>query len=85
MMESLHKFPTKYATVGTNWRKYFNKEGHLKKIKELKYFPIEEVLLKTYKFKLSEAREFAKFLRPMLIIYPEKRATAAHALQSRWL
>jgi len=27
MMESLHKFPKKYSTVGTNWRRYFDKEG----------------------------------------------------------
>jgi len=85
MMESLHKFPQKYATVGTNWRRFFDKDGGLKKIKELKHFPLEEVLLKTYRFKYHEAKEFAKFLKPMLNIFPEKRATAADALQARWL
>jgi len=85
MMESLHKFPTKYATIGTNWRRFFEKDGSLKKIKELKHFPLEEVLLKTYRFKLHEAKEFARFLKPMLNIFPEKRATAADVLQSRWL
>ena len=85
MMESLHKFPRKYCTVGTNWRRYFDKDGNLRKIKELKHFPLEEVLLKTYRFKVHEAKAFASFLKPMLKIYPEKRATAAESLKCPWL
>ena len=85
MMESQHKFPRKFSTVGTNWRKYFDKEGNLRKIKEQKHFPLEEVLLKTYRFKVTEAKAFASFLKPMLQIFPEKRATAADSQQSFWL
>jgi serine/threonine-protein kinase SRPK3 len=47
MMELLQKFPRNYATIGTNSKKYFDKFGNLKKINDLRHFPLKEALLKT--------------------------------------
>lgn len=47
MMEYLNKFPRAYANIGTNSKRYFDKYGNLRKIKELKHFPLVEGLLKT--------------------------------------
>lgn len=46
-MEQLHKFPKKFSTIGTKSKKYFDQSGNLKKIKDLKHFPLQEALMKT--------------------------------------
>lgn len=44
-MEYMQKLPRKYALVGTNSKRFFDKWGNLRKIPELRYKALEEVLL----------------------------------------
>nr|BAK02899.1 predicted protein [Hordeum vulgare subsp. vulgare] len=85
MMEVLGKMPRKIATMGTKSKEYFDRHGDLKRIRRLKFSSIERVLVDKYKIPQSDAREFAKFLCPLLDFSPEKRPTAAQCLKNKWL
>lgn len=76
MMELLGRMPKNMALSGKSSKKYFNAQGHLKRISGLNYWPLRKVLVEKYHFKEDEAVAFAEFLVPMLEWYPEKRATA---------
>jgi len=85
MMELLGKMPKKIATMGTRSKEYFDRHGDLKRIRRLKMSSIERILVDKYKISESDAREFAKFLCPLLDFAPEKRPTAAECLKHPWL
>ncbi len=85
MMELLYKFPKDYTTIGTNSRKYIDKDGSLKNIKNLNYLNLKDLLTKYHKVKEEEAKALSDFLMPILEIYPEKRANAADMLNHYWL
>jgi len=76
MMELLGRMPQNMALSGKHSKKFFNPEGHLKRISGLNYWPLKKVLVEKYHFKEEEAESFAEFLTPMLEWYPHKRATA---------
>ena len=76
MMELLGPMPHSMALSGTKYPKMFNRDGQLKRINGLNYWPLHKVLHEKYRFKEEEARAFANFLLPMLEWEPEKRATA---------
>ncbi|KAL6011963.1 hypothetical protein ACLOJK_002430 [Asimina triloba] len=57
----------------------------LKRIKRLKFVPLERLLLEKYKFSNTDAHEFAAFLCPLLDFAQEKRPTAAQCLQHPWV
>ena len=84
-IELLGKMPKKFALSGLNSKKYFNKNGHLRRIKGLQYFPLKNVLIKKYHFKEFEAEALSNFMLPMLEYYPEKRASAKKMLSHPWL
>ncbi len=84
-IELLGKMPKKFALSGLNSKKYFNKNGELKRIKGLQYFPLKNVLIKKYHFKENEAEALSDFMLPMLEYYPEKRASAKKMLSHPWL
>ena len=44
-MQYVQKLPKRYALSGTNSKRYFDREGNLRKIPEIKYKALEEVLL----------------------------------------
>lgn len=71
MMEMLNKFPKNYSTVGTNSKKYVDNSGNLKKIKNLNYLNLVDLMTHFHKIKRSEAVALADFLLPILNIYPE--------------
>ena len=77
--------PMSMAQSGTKYHKLFNRNGELKRINGLHYWPLQKVLQEKYKFKTEEARAFADFLMPMLAWDPEKRATAQQMLNHPWL
>lgn len=76
MMELLGRMPKNMALSGKHSKKFFDKDGHLKRISGLNYWPLSKVLMEKYRIKEEEAKAFSDFLTPMLEWYPEKRATA---------
>lgn len=85
MMEILGKMPKNIAFSGRLSKRFFDKSGHLLKIRGLQHWPLKKVLMEKYRFVESEAESLADFLLPMLEWYPEKRATAKEMLEHPWL
>ncbi|CAL9137694.1 unnamed protein product [Musa acuminata var. zebrina] len=85
MMELLGKMPKKIATTGSRSKDYFDRYGDLKRIRRLKFWPLDRLLVEKYKFSEANAHEFVEFLCPLLDFAPEKRPTAAQCLQHPWL
>ena len=85
IIEAVGKMPKNFALSGTDSYKYFDKKGKLRRIKNLIYFPIKDILVKKYNFKEKEAQAFSDFLMPMLEYYPNKRASARDLLRHPWL
>jgi serine/threonine protein kinase len=73
------------ASSGTRSKDYFNRYGDLKRIRRLKFWPLERVLVEKYNFPVPDANGFADFLRPILDFAPENRPTAAECLKHAWL
>ena len=85
IIEAVGKMPKNFALSGLDSFKYFDKRGKLRRIKNLIYFPIKDILVKKYNFKEKEAKAFSDFLMPMLEYYPDKRAGARELLKHPWL
>ncbi|KAL4367814.1 hypothetical protein GQ457_05G011800 [Hibiscus cannabinus] len=85
MMELLGKMPRKIAVGGARSKDFFDRHGDLKRIRRLKYLPLDRLLVNKYKFAETDAREFMEFLSPLLDFAPEKRPTALQCLQHPWL
>lgn len=85
MIELLGPFPKNLALSGKNSQRYFDKSGHLRRIRGLNYWGLDRVLVEKYKFKKEEAGPLADFIRQTFIWDPEKRATAQELLRHPWL
>ncbi|KAF3485932.1 hypothetical protein F2Q69_00057923 [Brassica cretica] len=85
MMELLGKMPRKIAIGGAKSKDYFDRHGDLKRIRRLKYWPLDRLLVDKYKLPEAEAKEFAEFLSPILEFAPEKRPTAQQCLEHPWM
>ena len=55
MMELLGRMPKNMALSGKNSKKYFNSQGHLRRISGLNYWPLKKVLMEKYRIKEEEA------------------------------
>lgn len=64
---------------------YFNRAGHLRHIKSLRFWGIEDVLQQKYHMNVLEAKNLSSFLNGMLRLNPEERSTAQTLLQHPWL
>jgi serine/threonine protein kinase len=84
-IQTLGKMPKNFAKRGEYYNKFFTKEGKMRRIKEIKYIPLKEILVKKYHFKEDEAQALTDFLLPMLEFYPERRASARELLRHPWL
>lgn len=73
------------AIGGARSKDYFDRHGDLKRIRRLKFWPLDRLLVDKYRFSEADAREFAEFLCPLLDFAPEKRPTAQQCLQHPWL
>ena len=86
MMELMGEFPEDMTMPGAHEgkfrREYFNSDGQLRHIHQLKYWPLADVLQQKYRFSKKKAKEIAEFLLPMLTIDPQLRATADEMLCS---
>ncbi|XP_020591910.1 SRSF protein kinase 1-like [Phalaenopsis equestris] len=85
MMELLGKMPKKIAITGSRSKDFFDRYGDLKRIRRLKHWPIDRLLIDKYMFVESDACELSDFLTPLLDFTPEKRPTAEQCLQHPWL
>lgn len=83
--ELLGKMPKRLALSGKYSKNFFDKKGNLKHIKQLKFWPIQDVLKEKYHFKKEDADAIAEFMMPLLEFDPKSRATALDALRSEWL
>ena len=84
-MQTLGKMPKNFAKRGEYYNKFFTKEGKMRRVKEIKYVPLKDILVKKYHFKENEAQALTDFLLPMLEFYPERRASARELLRHPWL
>lgn len=85
MIELLNEFPKDWSTIGTHSKRYFDKDGKLKKIKTLRFWGLKDILIQRYKMAEEEAIAFEDFLLPMLEVLPQNRATARQMINHRWL
>ncbi|KAG4973527.1 hypothetical protein AAZX31_11G085000 [Glycine max] len=85
MMELLGKMPRKIATAGAQSKDFFDRHGDLKRIRRLKFCPLDKLLTDKYKFSVNDAQEFSEFLLTLFDFAPEKRPTARQCLQHPWL
>ncbi|KAL2348702.1 hypothetical protein Fmac_002702 [Flemingia macrophylla] len=85
MMELLGKMPRKIATGGALSKDFFDRHGDLKRIRRLKFFPLDKLLIDKYKLSVKDAQEFSEFLLPLFDFAPEKRPTARQCLQHAWV
>ncbi|KAK7406937.1 hypothetical protein VNO78_08573 [Psophocarpus tetragonolobus] len=85
MMELLGKMPRKIAIGGAQSKDFFDRHGDLKRIRRLKFCPLDKLLTDKYKFSVNDAQEFSEFLLPLFDFAPEKRPTAGQCLQHPWL
>ncbi|GAX09950.1 serine/threonine-protein kinase SRPK1 [Fistulifera solaris] len=83
--ELLGQMPRRLALDGKYSKNFFDKKGNLRHIKQLKFWPMEDVLSEKYHFSRDEAVAIADFVRPLLDFDPKTRMTAEQALQSDWL
>jgi serine/threonine-protein kinase SRPK3 len=73
------------AIGGARSKDFFDRHGDLKRIRRLKFWPLNRLLVDKYKFSENDACEFAEFLCPIFDFAPEKRPTAQQCLQHPWL
>merc|ERR1740117_2013350 len=84
-VELLGPMPHPVIQRGRRSTTYFNRRGHLRHIKSLRFWGIEDVLQQKYHMHPIEAVNLASFLLPMLKLAPEERITAQHLLLHPWL
>lgn len=85
MTELLGKFPKSITSMGERSSDFFNRKGQLRRVKDLRYWPLEEVLIEKYLIKTEDALILSSFLKPMLNFHQSLRATAAECLKHPWL
>eukprot|EP00177_Eucheuma_denticulatum_P008753 GFKZ01015901.1.p1 GENE.GFKZ01015901.1~~GFKZ01015901.1.p1 ORF type:complete len:545 (+),score=73.14 GFKZ01015901.1:177-1811(+) len=84
MMELLGPMPRHLIKRGEFSRELFTRNGELRHIRKLDYFPLVEVLEEKYKFSKENAKLVSDFLEPMLRLDPSKRASAKECLNHRF-
>ncbi|BAT90480.1 hypothetical protein LR48_Vigan08g143900 [Vigna angularis] len=85
MMELVGKMPPKIALGGRYSREFFNTHGDLRHISNLRFWPMDKVLMDKYNFSEQDTKDMVDFLVPILDFVPEKRPTAAQCLSHPWL
>lgn len=84
-IELLGKLPRRVYEKGKYAKDYFNRNGELRHIKKLKFWPLDRVLVEKYRLSETEAAGLTDFLLPMLEFIPENRAKAGDMLSHPWL
>ena len=84
-MEICGKMPKNFVERGIFSKKYFDKNGKLKRVGDVRHLSLKNILVKKYHIKENEAQALVSFLMPMLEYYPEKRISARELLKHPWL
>ena len=84
-MEVCGKMPKNFVERGEYWKKYFTKDGKLKRMGDIKHIILKNLLVQKYHIKENEALALSNFLMPMLEYLPEKRISARELLKHPWL
>ena len=84
-MEVCGKMPKNFVERGQYWKKYFTKDGKLKRMGDIKHIILKNLLVQKYHIKENEALALSNFLMPMLEYLPEKRISARELLKHPWL
>ena len=84
-MEICGKMPKNFVEKGIFSKKYFDKNGKLKRVGDVRHLSLKNILVKKYHIKENEAQALVSFLMPMLEYYPEKRISARELLRHPWL
>ncbi|KAJ4776885.1 Kinase family protein [Rhynchospora pubera] len=85
MMELLGKMPKQIAVSGSRSKDYFDRHGDLKRIRRLKFWPMDKLLVEKYSLTETDANNLSNFLCPLLDFDPEKRPTASQCLVHKWI
>ncbi|KAK7312620.1 hypothetical protein VNO77_36607 [Canavalia gladiata] len=85
MMELLGMMPHKIALGGRYSREFFSRQGDLRHISKLRFWPMDKVLMEKYSFSEQDANDMVDFLVSILDFVPEKRPTAAQCLSHPWI
>ncbi|KAL8140384.1 hypothetical protein V2J09_006405 [Rumex salicifolius] len=85
MVELLGMVPRKIALGGRYSKHLFKRSGEFKHIRELRFWPMNKVLMEKYNFSEQDAIEMAEFLTPLLNFAPDKRPTAEQCLDHPWI
>lgn len=86
IIELLGPIPRGIIQNGKYGEEYFNKDCKtLRRISNLKPWPLESVLLEKYKFSEQDSIDISNFLKGMLILDPEMRMDAAGLSNHYWL
>ena len=85
MIETLGPIPKNMITVGKYSKNYFDKNGELLRIHNIKEYPLKDILHNEFKYETETATAIEEFLLPMLQYDPKKRVDAKIALKSPWL
>ncbi|KAG0681259.1 serine/threonine protein kinase, CMGC group [Pichia californica] len=86
IMELLGPIPEEIVKSSYYGRRYFHSDYHtLRKIQNLKPWPLESVLTEKYKFSEEDSTAISDFLKGMLILDPRERLDAAGLSNHYWL
>ncbi|KAG7399330.1 SRSF protein kinase 2 [Phytophthora boehmeriae] len=85
MIELLGRMPKSFTGCQRGLREFFTRKGDLKRIRNLKFWSLQQVMMEKYHFSRHDAECLSSFLGPMLRYDPSKRATAAECLEHPWL
>jgi serine/threonine protein kinase len=85
IIELLGNIPRSLVDKSKDKSKFYNRKYQLRHIKDLKRWPLKEVLVEKYSLDAENAKQLTDFLLPMLAIDPAKRASAEKMLSHPWL
>eukprot|EP01126_Amoeba_proteus_P060962 TRINITY_DN812_c0_g2_i12.p1 TRINITY_DN812_c0_g2~~TRINITY_DN812_c0_g2_i12.p1 ORF type:complete len:437 (-),score=77.22 TRINITY_DN812_c0_g2_i12:322-1632(-) len=77
--------PKLESLCGKQAGEYFSKNGELRNIKDLKFWPLDEVFMQKYSMSAENASVISEFLTPMLAFSPKDRITAAKSVGHPWI
>lgn len=85
MIETLGPLPKNMIASGKYSKNYFDKNGELLRIQNIKGYGLKDILHNEFKYEQNIAAEIETFLLPLLNYDPKKRVDAKTALKSPWL